>query len=102
MNTTTTTPAREEAYLAQIEGTRDAVEAYGRTESEAHFDAYEVARKLAELRSATLAADFTMPQEIKAHKDITRLVRQAERLQAEVEKFQNAMQAITERIEANK
>lgn len=100
MTTTTTNPAREKGYLAQIEGTRDAVENFGRTESEAHFDAYETARKLAELRGAALVADFTMLQEMKAHKDLTRLVRQAEKLQAEVERFQASLKAVEEKIYA--
>lgn len=101
MNTTTQTPAAlEEAYLCQIEGTRDAVEAYGRTYLAAHFDAHETACKIAELRAAALHADFTMRQEMKAHKEITFLVREAEKLQAEVKGFQQILQAVEEKIYA--
>lgn len=101
MNTTTQTPAaRQEAYISQIEGTREAVEAYGRTESAAHFDAYETARNLAQLRGAALHGSATELQEIKMHKDIARLVRQAERLQAEVERFQASFKAVEEKIYA--
>lgn len=100
MNTTTQTPAaRQEAYICQIEGTRDAVENFGRSESGAAFDATETARKLHQLRSYALYADVTELQEMKMHKDIARLVRHAERLQAEVERFEQAMKIASERIE---
>ena len=108
MNTTTQTPeARREAFICQIEGTREAVENFCRTNwaaqneyREARYEAYETAVKLADLRNAALAADFTMLQEMKAHKDITRLVRQAEKLQAEVERFQASLKAVEEKIYA--
>ena len=101
MNTTNQTPAIEDAYCAQIETTRNAVENFLRTEKNlATFDDYAAATKLAELRGAALDADFTMRQEMKAHKDIARLVRQAEKLQAEFARFQAKLTAVEENIYA--
>ena len=101
MNTTTQTPAaREEAYFAQIEGTRDAVENFGRAEHSTTFDAYEIADSLHRLRSAALQGNATQLQEMKMHKDLTRLVRQAEKLQAEVDSFNAKMKAVENAIYA--
>lgn len=99
MNNTQTTPAREEAYAAQIEATRHVVEGYARTHNDAYFDAYDLAGHLLNLRSAALRAKFTEVQEMKAHKNISRLVRKAEKLQAEVEKFQAALKAVNAEIQ---
>lgn len=99
MNNNQTTPAREEEYAAQIEATRHVVEAYAHTETDAHFDAYTLKGELHDLRSKALRADFTELQEMKAHKNISRLVRKAEKLQAEVEKFQTALKAVTAEIQ---
>jgi hypothetical protein len=101
MSTTTTNPAEQDAYFAQIEGTREQVEAYVSNESGAYFDTYETARKLAKLRGLALHADLTMTQEVKAHKEISRLVRAAERLQAEVERFQEKLQAFEDAMHEN-
>jgi len=100
METIKLTAARNEAYSAQIGATRNAVENFGRTELDATFDAYEVAGKLAEIRGAALHADFTMLQEIKKHKDISRLVRQAEKLQAQVNSFQAKLKEVENSIYA--
>jgi hypothetical protein len=99
MNNTQTTPAREEEYAAQIEATRYVVEGYARTNMDAYFDAYDLKRQLGDLRGKALQADLTMLQEMKAHKNISRLVRKAEKLQAEVAKFQAALRAVTAEIE---
>jgi len=100
MTTTNTTPARDDAYLAQIEGTRDAVENFGRTESSTTFDAYEIGDTLHRLRSVAIHGNATQLQEMKMHKDLTRLVRQAEKLQAEVDSFNAKMKAVENAIYA--
>lgn len=97
----TQTPDFTDVYSAQIETTRNAVENFLRTDKNmATFDDYAAATKLAELRGAALDADFTMRQEMKVHKDIARLVRQAEKLQAEFERFQAKLSAVEENIYA--
>ena len=99
METVTLTPAREEEYAAQIEATRHVVENFWLING-ATFDAYEVACKLVKIRGAALHADFTQLQEIKQHKDISRLVRQAEKLQAQVNSFQEKLNEVENAIYA--
>ena len=100
MNTTTQTPNSTDEYSAQIEATRHNVEQFVRNVEDAHFDAYEKARQISDLRKMALYAETTEVQEMKMHKDISRMVRHAERLQAEVQRFEKAMKIISERIES--